>query len=538
MTAQKLANDTYTWLHLPDGLGNLNLDRQSLPRLTGTAFLVPLASLLIWFTISWATNPLRKYPGPFLAAFTNLWRFNLCLTKAFTYTDTIKKLHEKYGPVVRIGPNTLDLDYPELIRIIYSTDGKWIKTKMYENNSTYMDGKQTWTIFSTQDQAYHARIKRPIVKYFTLGNVLGIEPHMNVVIKDFIKHLDTRFAAGPNPKDFDLVSWINYFAWDQASEMTFSKRYGYMDSGRDFDSTLLIAEKTFVYFQAVSQIPWLDNFLDKNPIVRIGPPNLQNAFRIASEALTARLAGTDDRYDPAKPDYLQHFIDSKATHPDLVDDSVILTYIIVTILGGADTSGITLQAIFYFVMKNPDAVQKRLVREVRSRGWDKDEVVSYGQAKKLHYLDACVKEAMRLHPVLGMLLERYVPEGGLVLPDGSVVPAGTGVGMNPYVVQRNKGVLGEDADEFRPERWLQEDKEGEEEYKARVQRMSATDLSFGGGSRICIGRHLALMEVYKVVATLVNRYDMKLTDPEREWKIEKCFFIRPRGIITRFKIRE
>lgn len=39
----------------------------------------------------------------------------------------VKKLHEKYGPVVRLGPNKLDLDYPELIKTLYSADTKWLK---------------------------------------------------------------------------------------------------------------------------------------------------------------------------------------------------------------------------------------------------------------------------------------------------------------------------------------------------------------------------------------------------------------------------
>ena len=39
----------------------------------------------------------------------------------------MKKLHEKYGPIVRIGPNLLDLDLPELSRVVYNTDGKWTK---------------------------------------------------------------------------------------------------------------------------------------------------------------------------------------------------------------------------------------------------------------------------------------------------------------------------------------------------------------------------------------------------------------------------
>lgn len=43
------------------------------------------------------------------------------------YQVTIKKLHKKYGPVLRLGPNLLDIDYPELIKTVYSTDGKWPK---------------------------------------------------------------------------------------------------------------------------------------------------------------------------------------------------------------------------------------------------------------------------------------------------------------------------------------------------------------------------------------------------------------------------
>lgn len=45
------------------------------------------------------------------------------------YHLIIKKLHEEYGPIVRIGPNLLDLDYPELNKVIYTTDGKWKKVR-------------------------------------------------------------------------------------------------------------------------------------------------------------------------------------------------------------------------------------------------------------------------------------------------------------------------------------------------------------------------------------------------------------------------
>ncbi len=62
-----------------------------------------------------------------ISGYTNLWR--LALVWSGRYPQEIKKLHNQYGPVVRSGPNLLDLDYAELIRTIYSTDGKWRKVQ-------------------------------------------------------------------------------------------------------------------------------------------------------------------------------------------------------------------------------------------------------------------------------------------------------------------------------------------------------------------------------------------------------------------------
>lgn len=145
---------------------------------------------------------------------------------------------------------------------------------------------------------------------------------------------------------------------------------------------------------------------------------------------------------------------------------------------------------------------------------------------------------MRMHPGVCMLLERYVPASGLLLPDGSVVAPGTAVGINPYVVGRNKTAWGEDADVFRPERWLRGEGETEEAYHERLRVFNTSDLTFGGGSRVCIGRNLANMEVYKIVATLVGRYEIALADPEREWVVTGSWFPRQKGLVCKLKKRE
>jgi cytochrome P450 len=140
-------------------------------------------------------------------------------------------------------------------------------------------------------------------------------------------------------------------------------------------------------------------------------------------------------------------------------------------------------------------------------------------------------------------MERYVPESGLTLPSGKYVPAGVTVGINPYVAGRNKQVWGEDADVFRPERWLRGQSPGpedetEEQYRERLRLFNAADLAFGGGYRVCIGRNFALMEVYKMVATLVNRFDIEIVDPNREWEVTGSWFLRQKGLDCRLRLRQ
>ncbi|KAH6848218.1 cytochrome P450 [Chaetomium sp. MPI-CAGE-AT-0009] len=499
------------------------------------AFLVPLFTVLSWWTLSYVRSPLKRYPGPPLAGWTNLWRF--FVVRSGGYPRRIKKLHDKYGPVVRIGPNLIDLDYPELIKTLYSTGEPWHKTEFYNNNSALVNGRLVHNLFSVTDPAEHARMKRPIAKYFSHGSVLALEPLMDKSINDLCDHLDRRFTNGSEKgTTCDLGEWIAYWAWDLITSITFSHPYGYMEKGCDFDGSIGNLDKTVDYFSTIGQMPFLDSVLDKNPIVRIGPPSLHNVTRVALESLGARQQGKDKAFNPMVPDLLHHFIEAKLAYPDVVDDGMFMGYMMIPLLAGADTTAITIRAIFYFVLRNP-AVYRKLREEVLAAGFGADKPAPYHAARALPYLEAVIREAMRLHPAVAMPLEVYVPARGLDLPDGSHIPSGVAVGMNPYIVSRNKKLWGEDADEFRPERWLKMADESESAYKDRLRTMNAADLAFGAGPRMCIGRHLALIEVYKATATLINRFEMELEDPAREWTVVGHWFCRQEGILCNLKRR-
>jgi cytochrome P450 len=78
---------------------------------------------------------------------------------------------------------------------------------------------------------------------------------------------------------------------------------------------------------------------------------------------------------------------------------------------------------------------------------------AWSQVRDLPYLDACVSEAVRLHPPFCLPLERVVPAAGVSIAGRYFAP-GTVLGMNPYVVNRHRPTFGDDVDLWRPERWL------------------------------------------------------------------------------------
>jgi cytochrome P450 len=102
---------------------------------------------------------------------------------------------------------------------------------------------------------------------------------------------------------------------------------------------------------------------------------------------------------------------------------------------------------------------------------------------KLPYICASIKEAMRMHTSVGLSMQRHAPKGGIELA-GRFIPAGYRIGMNPAVVHYERIAFGEDADLFRPERWLVDD----EERKAMEKNL----LVFGAGTRTCIGKNVSV----------------------------------------------
>jgi cytochrome P450 len=289
------------------------------------------------------------------------------------------------------------------------------------------------------------------------------------------------------------------------------------------------------YLVTVGMYPKLDKFLDKNPVVRIGPPAFGSITNLGLGHLMARMKG-EDKHDPAKPDFMDRYLEAQQQHPDVVDVYRILSYMLVNLAAGSDTTAVSLRSVFYLSLKHPN-VYSRLEGEILSAKFSKLPA-PYAEARKLPYLEAVIRECLRYLPGNCFAQERYVPAGGLTLPDGSHVPQGTAIGFNAYVLHRNKEVWGADAEDFVPERWLQADEESDDAFEKRLRGMNNADLSFSAGSRKCIGMNLGKMEVSKTVATLIKLFAFELADPSKEWTIHNSIFPRQSGVILKAKKRD
>lgn len=221
--------------------------------------------------------------------------------------------------------------------------------------------------------------------------------------------------------------------------------------------------------------------------------------------------------------------------PDLRPEWVI--GMTMTIMGaGFDTISGALSAYLVFIArtKGCQATLHEELDQARKSG-RLDEYPTYDQASQLPYLQASIKESQRLHSAIGMSVPRVVPPEGATI-EGHLLPGGTVAGINPWVLHRNRSVFGDDADNFRPQRYI-------EAPAAKRKEMDSADFTFGGASRSCPGQHLAWVVLSKTCAAIFLHFKIELLTEDEAMQYghgfkEECFFtVKWEGIWMKMRSR-
>jgi len=509
--------------------------------------------ILTWLVRSRYHKGLNRYPGPFLASLTDWWRFVDVYRQRPEQTHIA--LHKKYGPVVRLGPNALSFSDPDALKTIYGLNKGFVKSDFYVVQQSVVKGHSLQSLFSTTDNDFHMQFRRCVNSAFAMSALVQYEPFVDNTTKLFLKQTEKLYITSPEKCDF--TRWLQFYAFDVIGEITYSKRHGFIEKNEDIDGIVAYLTKLFLYVAPIGQIPILDRLILKNPLyLKLSQWGLIDATFPVARFARARMAerldsdSSSDEKQPLlptsekqplvkSPDLLSKFLAAREARPDFMTDTLVQTMAVSMAFAGSETTAISLSAVFYYLLKNPaalHALRKEIDDAARHARFSDYEtgLVTWHESQTLPYLDAVVKEAFRLHPAPGLPMERIVPRGGLEIA-GHFVPGGTIVGCSAWVVHRNKEIFGEDVEAFRPERWIAG---GGKEEEQRVKVMNGSMLQFGMGSRTCIGKNISLLEIYKLVPSMLRRFEIEFDDPAQEWEIVNAWFVKQNNFTTRFKLRE
>jgi cytochrome P450 len=440
------------------------------PTLIVGILLAILATRVLYALYTQLASPLRDVPGPFLARFTKLWFFNRVRRGKFHH-DNIA-LHEKYGPIVRVGPDLFSISTPD--KTVYGIGSKFAKSDWYEGWK-HPDPNR-WTLFPDRDMKRHAETRKRFQGMYSMSALVSYEGYVDSCAEIFAQRLEEFAASG---EVIDMAHWFQCYAFDVIGDITYSRRFGFLDRGEDMDGTMAALGRAMVYGTLVGIYAWVHPFMYKlmenlpgsgaagrNYIMKFVQGRIDDRNGERAKRLNAGKKSADGDEEGMPQDFLDKITNAHESDPSKVSRYHIFMMGLSNIIAGSDTTAVSLSSILYNLAKAPRAMEKlrEEMEEFERRGKCGKMVVTFKESQDMPYLQAIMKEALRMHAATGLPLWRVVPEGGAQIA-GRHFPAGSVVGINTWVAHYDKRVFGEDAFEFRPERWIQAEKDGEERLK-------------------------------------------------------------------------
>ncbi|KAF2651155.1 cytochrome P450 oxidoreductase [Lophiostoma macrostomum CBS 122681] len=468
----------------------------------------------LWLLSNHVQKKLYKVPGPLIRSLSS-WPRIWSVYKGKSHDDDIV-LHHRYGPVVRIAPSMVSVNDPEAIPKLYGIGTKFYKSGFYALAQAHDEEGLLPDPFILTDKALHTRIKKSAANAYSLNGLVKMEAWIDPVTERLFRLLD---PYAENQKSLELGDVLSNYAMDAVFALTFGEDMDFLTNGDKSGIQKIIAQAT-TYLAVGGQIPWVHPFLLGNSFVsRLIFGNTSPEGDIVRLAEIKMAAGLEKESREGPMTFLQQLLLNQASNPSALTDREVVTHSFGNIAAGSDTTATAMRSILFNILQNPD-IYETLCAEVRE---NLTIPVSWSAVKDLPFLSAVIKEGIRLHPSVGMILGRIVPAGGAEICGYHLQP-GVEVGVNPWIVQRDPQVF-QDPDRFWPERWLEKISSEEQ-----LRLMNRSFLAFGHGAHTCSGRWISTMEIHKLIPSLLLRYDLALSDDGRGYKFVNHWFTVQSGL--------
>ncbi|KAH7000795.1 cytochrome P450, partial [Ilyonectria destructans] len=424
-----------------------------------------------------------------------------------------------------IAPDQYSLSEPEAVKLIYGLKITFAKASWYDASSNpYAEYEGLFTDRNTRRHASHRRL---VANLYSVTALRSMEDSVDECIGLYEERLNELAAAG---EPFDLQFWMQAYAFDVISQITLSKRLGLLEKGVDERNIFPSLDAYLKYCALVGIFPGLHKPLFWL-MAKLRASGMVHVTQFTREQIQTTMKGrSGEKVQDGSTSFLSKTMEIYERDSERFPLSAAYSTCITNIAAGSDTTSISLCSIMHNLMNRLESLIK-LRQEVDKKFGDLGDIrfLPFKDAQSMPFLQACIKEGLRVHPATGLPLARLVPEGGATI-GGTFFPGGTTVGVNTWVAHQNKNVFGADAAIFRPERWLEASPE-------QLSLMNSCFIPFGAGSRTCIGKHISLMEMNKLVPTLVRRYDFSAFRPENV-KYLDYWFVKPQDMYCTVALRQ
>ncbi|KAI8962605.1 cytochrome P450 [Daldinia sp. FL1419] len=500
--------------------GLTNLYAFSYPLLLLSAGIVSVVIYRLTF------HPLARFPGPKLAAATGLYEaYYQCVKDGGgRYWVEIEKMHQRYGPIVRINPQEVHIADPDW-NAVYKYSSKASKPRWFYFR---FFGKFPSTNVA-ESHALHQLRRGPLQVYFASTN---IQQYMPTILAQVDK-LCARIRAA----DGCIVNLSDAFrclATDVATGFAFGVPFGHLEEPT-FDREFNLAVKMVVRTSMWSR----HTFGLLLPILHGLPESIAKKMNPAfgrvkwmRDTMTSCVRRSMNKPEPAPGtpyDMIQTLMSSnlppeEKTFPRLFSETRSV------IMAGTETTATTLVCITSNLLSDPAKLQK-LRGELGAAEQAKGSSLEYSDLRELPYITGVVNEGLRMANPTPSRLPRVCEDQDLKYKQ-YIIPRGTTISTTTQDTHNDPSVFAQPF-EFHPERWA------DSEERRRLGRHLQP---WGRGTRLCLGMELATTDLYLAVSRLFGPgagFEMRLHDTDDDdWvAYHEWFAAFPRGRGLRVMVR-
>ncbi|CVK97719.1 related to pisatin demethylase cytochrome P450 [Fusarium mangiferae] len=450
-------------------------------------------------------SPLRHVPGPKSFAATK-WRLAYEDWKG-TRTRTIFKLHQQYGPVVRIGPHEVSFNSLSALRTIYGPGSRYGRTTFYRMFDVY--GEQN--LFTFHSPKEHGDRKKLLSHAYSKSVVLK-PPTAKMVERRVRQYLDLIEAEPENVSE--IFSTLHYYSLDNITAFVYGK-YGQTAAirgskiHRELIADILHPSRrklswSIVHLKTLTQWLYRQTGLMGQlvkPVLPMQQPTTYTGIRgyalRAFEAFRAdveKITHSEDEHVSIVENLWQHHESQK---PGGLRDLQMASECADHFLAGIDTTSDTLMFLVWALsLPGNEKYQEKLREEVMAISGDGLNQWGNPRAEasdRCTYINAVIKETLRLYAPLPSTEPRSIDIDSVI--DGYTIPGNTVVGMSPWIMHRNESVF-KDPLVFNPDRWVGPD----------AAELNRWFWGFSSGGRMCVGMHLAMAEMTTLTATMYRQF--------------------------------